>query len=226
MRSPPSPSTMKPAGSSVASGRGRPWAAAPSALGYGRHAQAPSRVPVQSFAPAESAHTSPALRGSSRSRSRRSMPFAAALDEVAIVIEDEPTLGAPGERTRAGRRSTASTRAWRGPNGAPTDRRPEQDLLVPTAARSRLRRPRRARRRGPDACIHELAPPGHRRRPTPRPRGRLGGRRAGPAAARRSPSRLISTLPPDRTTATRSPSCGTLRLERLRAPPRPVRRPA
>ena len=48
------------------------------------------------------------------------MPFAEALDEVAIVIEDEPTADQLGERTPTPTttRSTGCTRACRGPSGA------------------------------------------------------------------------------------------------------------
>ena len=42
------------------------------------------------------------------------MPFAAALDEVAIVIEDEPTArAAPRERARAGRHALRAVRGRR-----------------------------------------------------------------------------------------------------------------
>ncbi len=52
-------------------------------------------------------------------------PFAGALDEVAIVIADEPIAPSSGARTRSARtrRCTACTRACRGPNGVPTGRR-------------------------------------------------------------------------------------------------------
>ena len=62
---------------------------APSPLGYGRHGQAPPRCP-------NGPSPSPATTVRSRSWSRVALdaipePFASALDEVAVVIADEPT---------------------------------------------------------------------------------------------------------------------------------------
>ena len=91
IRSPSPTATVNPSGSSVASGSGTAVSGSSTALGYERHAEAPPRLPNRPWpAPAPARHrrfedlVAEAVAAIP-------MPFAAALDEVAIVIEDEPS---------------------------------------------------------------------------------------------------------------------------------------
>ena len=145
-------------------------------------------------------------------------PFASALDEVAIVIDDEPTADQRRENeiedddTLYGLYEGVPRTEW----GADWAASAKPDHPVPPAARGGLRRSRRARRRGlGDGRPRAGPPPGHRRRTVSRSSGstdpadaRRGQVAPGsePASASSWPIRPTSTLPPDRTTATRSPS--------------------
>ena len=134
-----------------------------------------------------------------RALARIPPPFVDVLDEVAIVIADEPTAE---ERPRTSwtrtTRSTACTKAsphgvGRGLGPAPTG------SACTTAARGGLPRSARPRGRGPrDGHPRARAPPRHRRRPAPRARARVGAQTEGPgrgesaASLRRSPGRAAA----------------------------------
>ncbi len=109
-------------------------------------------------------------------------PFAGALDEIAIVIADEPSPEQRrGERDRRGRDPVRPVRGRAADRmGCRLGADPEPDHALPAAARGGLRRPRRPRRRGLDHG-HPRArpPPRHRRRPAPRARHRLTVSRTG-----------------------------------------------
>ena len=202
IRSPGSTSTTNPWGSAVASGdghgasrssgdRGLDSRLGHADLGYGPHAEAPSRVPASTAA-------SPPLRrrrSTGRRPSRHSWsgrwrgippPFARALDEVAIVIADEPTREElresgldPDERLYGLYEGTPRTE-W----GADLVPFPNKITLYPDPARGGLPGPPRPRRGGPgDGDPRAGAPPRDRRRPPPRAGARVARRSRPPVGS-------------------------------------------
>ena len=125
-------------------------------------------------------------------------PFRAALDEIAIVIADEPSPeqlrenGLEPDETLYGLYEGVPLDEW----GADWARCPSADPRVPAAARGGLPRPRRPRRRGPDHDPPRArAPPGHRRRGSPGgARDRLGPAGCGQREASTPPTIARSAI--------------------------------
>ena len=165
-------------------------ALAPSPLGYGRHGQTPPRFPDR---PPRSRHR-PFEELVEWALDAIPEPYAAALDEVAVVIADEPTDDQRRENdigpdeTLYGLYEGVPRTEW----GADWARDPEPDHALPPAARGGLRRPGRPRRRGlGDGHPRARASPRDRRRPTDRARRRLTGDRA----VSRCATRMNATRP-------------------------------
>ena len=137
-------------------------------------------------------------------------PFRAELDDVAIVIADDPSPEQLRENEPRGRRD--ALRAVRGRAAIRVGRRlgpdADADPALPAAARGGLPASGRPGGRGPDHDPPRARPPpGHRGRGPPRrSSGSTRASGSGAAIASSSPSRSTATLPPDRITQTRSPS--------------------
>ena len=113
-------------------------------------------------------------------------PFREALDEIALVVADEPSAEQLRETACARTRPcTGCTRASRSTSGAARTCPSDPDHPVPPAARGGLPGAGRPRRRGPDHDPPRARPPpGHRGRgPPPPARHRL----TAPAGARSPP---------------------------------------